>query len=211
MYQDEGVPGEDVPEETLTPRQRILRSICADAPPPLENMYISCGMHVASNTSNISNLVYDMRITLNRTSPPRHAQWHGALGSARVLYYTERSITSDSIIPVLQQWHPLRFSDNRQMAAEFCADMSAVTWEEFLIVAVEFPENTIRYTIDEVNNPSQQTIRPLRIRNMQRVYLQTRFSRNPSPGPEDSDSIYGRVLLSAVRLLSSSESSAGSE
>lgn len=186
---------QDVPEESLTHQERILRTFYANSPPPLANHVISCTMHVTS----LDPLEYDMRIIINRTSAPPRVQLLGPLGRLTVSYYTERSVTSNGITPDLVETHLLSFSDNSQMATTFHANMHQVRWERFLIVGFEFPANTINYVINTVNNRGEQGISRGTIRTMQRLHLQTTFDRN---------SIYPRQqLVSEPRLLSSSESS----
>jgi hypothetical protein len=190
---------QDVPEESVTRRERILRTFYANAPPPLANHVISCTMHVTS----LDPLEYDMRIIINRTSAPPRVQFLEPLGRVVVSYYTEGSVTSDGITPDLVEIHFLDFSDNSRMAMTFHANMHGVRWEEFLIVGFEFPASTINYVINTVNNRGEQGTRPGRIRSMQRLHLQTTFDR---------DSIYPQQqLVSEPRLLSNSESSSGPE
>ncbi|KAE8551770.1 hypothetical protein EYB25_005660 [Talaromyces marneffei] len=173
---------QEAQEEPSTPEDQILTAFYANAPPDLIGLEIKC------------------RIQLG-------LQILGALRSVEVSYYTERSVTENGVTPIAVSRHALEFVNGNQMETRFHADMHEVRWDQFLIIGVEFPANTVHYNSEIINfNQGQYGITRRTIETMQKLHLRTTRDRDPIRGRADN-SIYAQTLFSHAGLFSGSESS----
>uniref|UniRef100_A0A093UP59 Uncharacterized protein n=1 Tax=Talaromyces marneffei PM1 TaxID=1077442 RepID=A0A093UP59_TALMA len=180
---------QEAQEEPSTPEDQILTAFYANAPPDLIGLEIKC------------------RIIDKTVRPLGGLQILGALRSVEVSYYTERSVTENGVTPIAVSRHALEFVNGNQMETRFHADMHEVRWDQFLIIGVEFPANTVHYNSEIINfNQGQYGITRRTIETMQKLHLRTTRDRDPIRGRADN-SIYAQTLFSHAGLFSGSESS----
>ncbi|KAL3713050.1 hypothetical protein TMatcc_001752 [Talaromyces marneffei ATCC 18224] len=197
---------QEAQEEPSTPEDQILTAFYANAPPDLIGLEIKCRMYVTWDKSG--PLEYDMYVSIDKTVRPLGGlQILGALRSVEVSYYTERSVTENGVTPIAVSRHALEFVNGNQMETRFHADMHEVRWDQFLIIGVEFPANTVHYNSEIINfNQGQYGITRRTIETMQKLHLRTTRDRDPIRGRADN-SIYAQTLFSHAGLFSGSESS----